>query len=116
MYLFIHNCSGIANYVRKSMWSREICCLSKSVNYGSHAYIQGRGHSILLLEGTGQLVEASCYQQLQALQATGQQGAHWFAQAISLLPKESATEEDKARLLLATAEVAGRDEFKARIG
>ena len=50
------------------------------------------------------------------MQATKEQGAQWFAQAVNLLPPEAATGEDKSRLLLVTAEVAGRDESKSRIG
>lgn len=50
------------------------------------------------------------------MQATHEQGAQWFGQAISLLPQESASEEDKTRLQLVTVEVAGRDEAKSRLG
>lgn len=50
------------------------------------------------------------------MQATKEQGAQWFAQAVNLLPQEAATDGDKSRLLLVTAEVAGRDELKSRIG
>ena len=50
------------------------------------------------------------------VQATNEQGAQWFAQAVNLLPRESATDEDKQRLLLVTVEIAGRDEFKSRVG
>ena len=50
------------------------------------------------------------------MQATHEQGAQWLGQAVSLLPKESAGEGDKSKLLQVTVEVASRDESKSRLG
>ena len=47
---------------------------------------------------------------------TKEQGLQWFSQAVHLLPKEAATDSDKARLLEVATQVAGRDPLKSSIG